>query len=545
MARCLGALVLALVLLPAGVAQGARGGDSQPMLGILVQFGDQPARTSPADWRRRLFGETDSVRATLQGAVTIVPAAERHGADGDGIVGWLTVHRHHPDFGDAVDVDGPQLAQNALAAAARHVRLADFDTDGDGVVSPHELLVVIVVAGNEAAVGDACRPSVWAHHGETPLVAVDGVAVAAYAMLGEMHCADGSAPGAQATADVVAEQAAGLLGLPEGAPIAEPAAGEYTVVVPNGGEAWVIGSIRRIEWQSTLAGDVSAQLSRDDGTTWTTIFAGLVNDGAHKWTVTGPVTNRARLRVCSVTAPSVCDRSDAAFVINFGTVTVTSPNGGQTWPVESIRRIEWTSTVAGNVAIELSRDGGTSWTTLFASLENDGAQNWTVTGPTTSRARIRVCSVATPRSCAKTALFAIGGVVPGGANLVAPLVIVPSLTVMGGQPWVAGVITANTGTATAGPSRTDIYLSSDSTLTTGDLRMVSFWVPALRPGEVDEQAKRITFPSISPGLYRVAARVDALGAVAETDENNWFALPTGFRVFVFGSPAQGDTLAAP
>jgi hypothetical protein len=541
MARRLGALVLALGLLPAGVAQGARGGDVQPLLAILVQFGDHPAQTRPADWRRRLFGETNSVRATLEGAVHIVPAAEREGVEADGVVGWLTVPRHHPDFGDAADVDAPQLAQDALAAAARHVRLADFDTDGDGVVSPRELLVVIVVAGNEAAVVDACRPSVWAHHGEAALVAVDGVAVSAYAMLGEMHCADGSPPGVQATADVVTEQAAGLLGLPEGAPIAEPAAGEYTVVAPNGGETWVIGSVQRIEWQSARAGDVSVEISRDGGTTWTTIFAGLVNDGAHKWTVTGPVTSRARLRVCSVAAPSVCDRSDTAFVINFGAVTVTSPNRGQTWPVESFRRIEWTSTVAGNVTIELSRDGGTSWTTLFASLENDGAQNWTVTGPTTSRARIRVCSVATPRSCGKTTLFAIGDAIAGDANLVAPLVIVPSLTVMGGQPWVAGVITANTGTATSAPSRTDIYLSSDSTFTTGDLRMVSFWVPALRPGEVDEQAKTITFPSISPGLYRVAARVDALGAVAETDENNWFPLPTGFRVFVFGSPPNtGD-----
>jgi hypothetical protein len=245
-----------------------------------------------------------------------------------------------------------------------------------------------------------------------------------------------------------------------------------------------------------------------------------------------------------VASPSVCDASDAAFVINFGTVTVTSPNSGQVWPIDSIRRIEWTSTVAGNVQIELSRDGGTSWTTLFASLENDGAQNWTVTGPTTSRARIRLCSVAM-RTCGRTALFTIGGAVPGNANLVAPLVIVPSLTVMGGQPWVAGVITANTGTTTAAASRTDIYLSSDGTFTTGDLRMASFSVPALRPGEVDEQAKTITFPFISPGLYRVAARVDALDAVPETDENNWFALPTGFRVFVFGSPAQGDTPAAP
>jgi hypothetical protein len=47
------------------------------------------------------------------------------------------------------------------------------------------------------------------------------------------------------------------------------------------------------------------------------------------------------------------------------------------------------------VKIELSRDGGTSWTAL-ASTPNDGSHSWTVSGPATTQVRIRVSSVANP-----------------------------------------------------------------------------------------------------------------------------------------------------
>jgi hypothetical protein len=527
--------VLVLVFAAALSAPAYAAGAPQPALGILVEFDDQRAQTTAAAWRARFFGRTDSVRTTLGGVADIIPAADDHGTASDGIVGWLTLHRRHPAFDDAMDGARPELAHDAVVAAARHVRFADFDTDGDGVVSPSELLVVIIIAGHEAAPEDACGPAITAHHGDMTPLSVDGVQLSAYAMVGEMHCTGTTRPAGPAAAEVIAYETAALLGVAdESDAVVPPTAGEYTLVVPNGGERWTIGSVRRIEWQSTRSGNLRAELSRDGGATWAPIFSNLLNDGSQNWTVTGPATTRARLRVCSVVSPSICDVSNATFVIHRGTVRVTVPNGGETWSMGSIQRIRWTSTVVGNVRIQLSRDGGTSWIVLSDNLENDGVQDWTVTSPVTSQARMRVCSVATPRICDNSdATFMIAQPPPPAVNLVAPLVIVPSLSVIGGEPWVVGAVTGNVGTATAAPSRTDIYLSSDSTFTTSDLRMASFSVPALGPGEVNEQAKTITFPVISPGLYYIAARVDVLGAVPETDENNWFALPSEFRVFVF------------
>jgi hypothetical protein len=44
------------------------------------------------------------------------------------------------------------------------------------------------------------------------------------------------------------------------------------------------------------------------------------------------------------------------------------------------------------VTIELSRDDGANWTSLFANTPNDGNQTWNVTGSETSQARIRIRS---------------------------------------------------------------------------------------------------------------------------------------------------------
>lgn len=69
---------------------------------------------------------------------------------------------------------------------------------------------------------------------------------------------------------------------------------------------------------------------------------------------------------------------------------VTAPNGGETWLVSSIRTITWSTGNGGKVTIELSRDNGASWETLFASTANDGREPWTVSGPVTTGALVRV-----------------------------------------------------------------------------------------------------------------------------------------------------------
>jgi len=58
-----------------------------------------------------------------------------------------------------------------------------------------------------------------------------------------------------------------------------------------------------------------------------------------------------------VSNPSVSDVSAATFTVGGGSITVTSPNGGE-WPIGSTQTVTWTSSwLDGNVKIQLSRDG--------------------------------------------------------------------------------------------------------------------------------------------------------------------------------------------
>jgi hypothetical protein len=76
------------------------------------------------------------------------------------------------------------------------------------------------------------------------------------------------------------------------------------------------------------------------------------------------------------------------------TITVSSPKGGESWRVNDNKTIQWTYTgVISTVRIDLSRDGGVTWQTLVSSTPNDKSQPWTVTGPSTTQGRVRVCDV--------------------------------------------------------------------------------------------------------------------------------------------------------
>ena len=80
----------------------------------------------------------------------------------------------------------------------------------------------------------------------------------------------------------------------------------------------------------------------------------------------------------------------ASFAVDPVAPAVTSPNGGENWAVGSSQTISWTPGTGGNVTVELSRDNGANWETLFASTANDGSQSWTVSGPAASQALVRV-----------------------------------------------------------------------------------------------------------------------------------------------------------
>jgi hypothetical protein len=78
------------------------------------------------------------------------------------------------------------------------------------------------------------------------------------------------------------------------------------------------------------------------------------------------------------------------------TLTITSPNGGESWEALRSYPITWTTlgTVA-NVKIEYSTDGGATYTTIIASTPNTGTYTWTVPNVPSTTCRIRVSEAST------------------------------------------------------------------------------------------------------------------------------------------------------
>lgn len=78
-------------------------------------------------------------------------------------------------------------------------------------------------------------------------------------------------------------------------------------------------------------------------------------------------------------------------------ITLGNFNGGEIVPKRVHQSLIWTSNnVSGNVRIEISRDEGSTWQTLFDPTPNDNQEYITMGNRTTRRARIRVTSLSNP-----------------------------------------------------------------------------------------------------------------------------------------------------
>jgi pectate lyase len=95
-------------------------------------------------------------------------------------------------------------------------------------------------------------------------------------------------------------------------------------------------------------------------------------------------------------------------------VTVNSPNGGEDWQITTVHTIGWTATdntLIDSTEIRLDRADDGIFEELLAKLPgNPGSYNWTVTGPITSLARVRVIctdTAANPGSDSSDAVFTI------------------------------------------------------------------------------------------------------------------------------------------
>jgi uncharacterized membrane protein len=175
-----------------------------------------------------------------------------------------------------------------------------------------------------------------------------------------------------------------------------------TVTAPNTAVTWAAGSTRTVTWTHSLgaAQAFDVDFSPDNGVTWVSMAIGVPAATSTTGTYTGlmptTVTTQALVRVSPTRVPVNGDTSNVVFTLAAPTVTVTAPNTNVNWTIGSAQNVTWSHNLgtSENVQIEVSRDGGTTWSVVTASQPNSantsGTFSWTVTGPATTSARMRV-----------------------------------------------------------------------------------------------------------------------------------------------------------
>ena len=160
-----------------------------------------------------------------------------------------------------------------------------------------------------------------------------------------------------------------------------------TVTSPNGGETWELGTTHDITWNSSHSGlNIKIELYRG-GYAYQTISSSQTNDGSYSWTIPSSYNSRTdyKVRISSVADATVYDESDGNFTLAAPpSITVTSPNGGETWERGSSHSITWSSNdLPGSyVGIQLYKNGSYS-SSISSSTTDDGSYTWSISSSQT------------------------------------------------------------------------------------------------------------------------------------------------------------------
>lgn len=181
---------------------------------------------------------------------------------------------------------------------------------------------------------------------------------------------------------------------------------------PNG-NVWIgtndngIGVFNGTNWQlyntanSNLADNIILSIATDQfGRNWVCTESGIASFYAGSWNsfTVGNNTTGNPIPLCidfdaNGKAWVGTDILLAAFnpsPINLD-ITITSPNGGESWFVNSSHNITWTSSNVTNINIEYSFDNGVSWVSIADSVTASiGSYSWTIPSTPSNTCLVRI-----------------------------------------------------------------------------------------------------------------------------------------------------------
>ncbi|MBN1694575.1 S8 family serine peptidase [candidate division WOR-3 bacterium] len=223
-----------------------------------------------------------------------------------------------------------------------------------------------------------------------------------------------------------------------------------TVTSPNGGEDFHVDSVHNVTWTSGgTSGGVRIEYSTNNGSSWSDVIAGIPDTGVYPWTIPDTPSDSCLLRITD-TIGSPSDTCDAIFKISpIPYITVTSPNGGEDFEVDSIHNVTWISYgVSGGVLIQYSTDSGSSWSDVIAGIPDTGVYPWTIPDTPSDSCLLRIADTNGSLADTSDAIFKIS-----------PIPYITVTAPNGGEDWGRGYSYYITWTSTGTSGRVKIEYS--------------------------------------------------------------------------------------
>jgi M6 family metalloprotease-like protein len=168
------------------------------------------------------------------------------------------------------------------------------------------------------------------------------------------------------------------------------------ITAPAAGANWPGGSLRNIVFGYSGAGtSVHMYYSFDDGLSWNDggVINAIYGSNTYGWIVPNHASANCRIKLVDSIAP-YAEKISNLFTISAPSVpllTVTSPNGGENWVIDSTYNITWTHNLLHpEVMLYYSLDNGSSWIYIATVAASAQSYAWNTPSTTSTQCLIRI-----------------------------------------------------------------------------------------------------------------------------------------------------------
>jgi hypothetical protein len=195
----------------------------------------------------------------------------------------------------------------------------------------------------------------------------------------------------------------------------DPFDGGVIVTSPNGGENWSAGTMQTIKWSYTGNPGPSVTIELYKGGTFAQTIASGVSMGSngigsYDWPVPTILTGGTdyTIKITSNANNLYWDQSDSSFTITIPPkITITAPNGGESWQSGTTQTITWTYTGdPGSSVMILLLKGGMKVATITLITPigggGSGAYKWNIPSTQATGSDYKIKIVSTTNSTIKS-----------------------------------------------------------------------------------------------------------------------------------------------